>query len=116
MKLLDINNPVSQPFRIEGESITLLATELGTGEFVEIFIVALTDGGPAATQCCPGAVTLPEIKWSTPLKVSCNCGTPTAVVLTPEKPWVELHSPKHLLLQAKVTAADDAIVEVFLFN
>lgn len=105
MILLEKEAVVSKPFTIPfGGQLTLLATGLAVGEFVDINIVTMTSSGDTSMDpCCPGAVTLPEVEWSFKL-----------LTLTHEKPWAVIDKPQIFSLQAVLTADEDAVVRVYV--
>lgn len=117
MLLIDKDSQLSAPFKIPaGKQLTLLATGLAAGEKVTFELLALTSAGPGGDICCPGAVSLPDIAWSAPLKTGGCCDAPVAVELTSDMPYVVLSRPQEILLRAKVEASDDAVVEVHAFE
>jgi hypothetical protein len=117
MQIITPEISTSEPFKINsGKQITLLATGLVTTDKVVVQLVTMTTGGPAGGECCPGQVGLPEIEWSFPLALSCNCAAPVAVELTPAKPWVVLDTPQEIYMRVVVTADDDSVVQVYKFD
>ena len=104
----------SAPFVID-KQVTLYARGLQVSDKVVIEVVSMTKSGPRGDFCCPGQVVLPEIDGAVPLLVR-DCCADKAVELTALRPWVVLDAPQQVPLRARVVAAQDASVEVELFE
>lgn len=114
--LIPHTSKVSQPITIpKNETWTFLATGLGAGDTVTFEIVSLTTAGPASDNlCCPGAVSLPNIAWRVPLRMSCGCDPAQVVTLTEQMPYVVLSKPRGVSLLLTVNDASPmSLIEVY---
>ena len=113
-KIIGVNDTTSAPFKIPaGKQLTIFASGLGAGEYVEILLATITPGNPGGGICCPGPVELPGLGQLYPLnRVCCDCEA-TPVQLTRENPWYVLREPQEVDLIAHVVAGSDAVVEVY---
>lgn len=102
---------VSRPFKVAAKQLTVYATSLAPGEYVQFEMVQLSGQPKDMCECPPPNVQLPAVIWSAPLLC---CGEP--ILLTPERPAVIIDFPQQVLVRAQLITNDpedtDALVRL----